>query len=262
MKKDIALVVGAGDRNGIGAAVAVKAAQEGMHAVLAGRTQSKLDVSVQEIESRGGSASTVLADCTTEQGVADIFAAVDALGGHLRFVVYNTGRNMPAPFLEHTPRIIDDHWQRCVFGGTLVGQQAIRRMRTNPEQNTPKNVENNTIQPHRGTLIYTGASASLRGKPLFAGFSAAKAGIRAMAQSMADEFAPEGIHVASVIVDGIVNGALVRSVSSLAGLLIKQKGEDGALLPDEVAQAYWSIHHRYPSSQIRELDVRPFKESF
>ncbi|OUS27227.1 hypothetical protein A9Q99_15695 [Gammaproteobacteria bacterium 45_16_T64] len=251
MNKPIALIVGVGDRKGIGAAISAKAASEGMHVVMVGRTQQKLKLVSDEIKAAGGASSVVIADCTKQSNVKEIFTQVSNLNADLRLVVYNTGRNMPAPFLEHSTRIIEDHWKRCVKGGTLVGQGSVRTM-----------LNNNADNGHRGTIIYTGASASLRGKPLFSGFSAAKAGIRAIAQSMSKEFSPQGINVANVIVDGVVDGGLVKSVGSLGHYLIKSKGKDGALLPDEVAKAYWMIHSEYPHTVISELDVRPFKEVF
>ena len=169
----------------------------------------------------------------------------------LRFVVYNTGRNLPAALLDSDQRLIEGHWRRCVLGGMLVGQAAVRQMLDQPEEGG-----------QRGTIIYTGASASMRGKPMFAAFASAKAAARAMAQSMAREFGPKGVHVGHIVIDGLVDGAIVRSFGGLGKLLLRNKGENGALHPDEVAQAFWMLHQQQPTAWTQEMDLRPYKEVF
>lgn len=248
-----AVIVGVGARQGIGASTAIKAAKEGLHVFIAGRTAEKLDLIVEEITRSGGKATAVIMDCTKEDDINSLFQRLEQSDTTLKLTVYNTGRNLPAPFMEHDERIIEDHWKRCVLGSMLVGQAAIRLMLKQNEAN-----DSNQL----GSILYTGASASLRGKPLFSGFAAAKAGLRMMAQSMAREFGPRGIHVAHIVIDGVVDGALIRSVKGIGNFALKQKGEDGALLPDEIAKTFWMLHEQAPSAWTHELDLRPFKENF
>lgn len=251
MAKDIAIVVGAGERQGIGGAVAALMAQQGLHVFIAGRTETKLRALAETITAEGGEVSIVVTDSTKPADVSALFEQALSSGGDIRFVLYNTGRNLPAPFVDSSDRLIEGHWRRCVLGGMLVGQAAIPVMLKQADQGRGK-----------GTIIYTGASASLRGKPLFAGFSAAKAGLRNMAQSMAREFGPQGVHIGHIVIDGLVNGAVVRSVGPIGKLLLRQKGDDGALLPDEVAQSFLTMHQQPKTAWTHELDLRPYKESF
>ena len=245
-----AVVVGVGARQGLGAAVAVKAAKEGLHVFIAGRTQAKLQVIVDEITANGGRATAVVSDSTKAADITALFELIKASGMTLDLVVYNTGRNIPAPFLESDERLFAGHWQRCVLGPTLVSQAAIPLMLKQPG-------------PHKGSIIFTGASASMRGKPLFAGFASAKAGQRALAQSMAREFSPQGIHIAHIIIDGVVEGDIVRSFGGgLGKLILKNKGKDGGLLPDEVAKNFWAVHAQPTSAWTQEMDLRPYKEPF
>lgn len=249
-----AVIIGVGARQGMGAAIAVKAASEGLHVFVAGRTQEKLQHIAEIIEAEGGHATAVVTDSTKADDIENLFKQVDVVGKRLSLVVYNTGRNIPAPFLESDERLFRGHWQRCVLGPTLTGQQAIPRM---------LNQEAGAEGVHKGTIIFTGASASMRGKPLFAGFASAKAGQRALAQSMAREFGPQGIHVAHVVIDGVVDGEIVRSFGGgLGKLLLRNKGEGGSLQPDEVAKSFWMLYSQQPSAWTQELDLRPFKESF
>lgn len=246
-----ALIVGAGARQGIGGALAAKAAAEGLHVFIAGRTLGKIEALADVIRSEGGEATALVCDSTQEAQIQAVFEAIAAYGLPLRLVVYNTGRNLPAALTDSDQRLIEGHWRRCVLGAMLVGQGAVRQMLTQQEQGG-----------QRGTIIYTGASASMRGKPMFAAFASAKAATRAMSQSMAREFGPKGIHVGHVVIDGLVDGAIVRGFGGLGKLLLRNKGEDGALQPDEVAQAFWMLHQQQPSAWTQEMDLRPYKESF
>lgn len=250
MSDTTAVVIGVGAREGMGGAVAIKAAAEGMHVFIAGRTQEKLDLIVGEIESQGGQATAVVTDSTIPDEINALFEQVAATGKPLRLVVYNTGRNIPAPFLESDERLFHGHWKRCVLGPTVTGQAAV-----------PLMLKNEGL--HKGSIIFTGASASMRGKPLFAGFASAKASQRALAQSMAREFGPQGIHVAHVVIDGVVDGELVRSFGGgLGKLMLINKGKGGSLLPDEVAKSFWAVHKQSPSAWTQEIDLRPYKENF
>ncbi len=249
-RQKIAVIIGVGARQGIGGAMAAKAAREGMHVFLAGRTQQKLQRIVDEIKADGGQATAVVTDSTQAKDIQALFQQVDATGAPPHLLVYNTGRNIPAPFLESDERLFVGHWRRCVLGPTLAGQAAIPRM-----------LKQDGL--HKGSILLTGASASMRGKPLFGGFASAKAGQRALAQAMAREFGPQGIHVAHIVIDGMVSGEIVRSFGGGVGRwLLRNKGEDGALLPDAVVDSYWAVHQQAPSAWTQELDLRPHRERF
>jgi NAD(P)-dependent dehydrogenase (short-subunit alcohol dehydrogenase family) len=158
-------------------------------------------------------------------------------------IVFNAGNNQRIDFREVTAQQFEDLWRVGCFGGFLVGREAARRL----------------VPLGRGTVIFTGASASLRGKPGFAQFAAAKAGLRMIAQSMAREYGPLGIHVAHVVIDGGIDGERLRSRRPES---IKERGEDGLLGIEAIAEAYWQIHRQARSAWTHEIDLRPFKESF
>jgi len=249
-----ALIVGAGDRPGTGAAIAARAAREGLHVFIAGRTQEKLDALVTHIEAEGGAASAVVADCTDAEAVDALFARIAAHGAPLRLAVHNMAApNMPHGFLKTDADFFANHWRTSTYAGYLIGQGTIRQML---EQDEDEHFG-------RGTLIFTGASASLRGKAKFSAFASAKSGLRTMAQSIAREFGPQGIHVAHVIIDGVIDGQFVRNAGgNLAKLWIKSKGSDGALDPEAIADAFWAIHRQPRSAWTQEMDLRPFKEEW
>ena len=252
MNKSCALIVGVGDRQGVGGATSVLLARKGLHVFMVGRTAGKLDPLIEEITSEGGSADSLTADCTESDQMAKVFARISESGMDLRFALYNTGRNIPSAFLKSDQDHLDAHFKRGAYGGMLLGQGALRQMLSQPANAS-----------HRGSIFYTGASASLRGKPMFAGFSAAKAGLRAMAQSMAREFGPQGVHISHVLIDGIVNGAIVQQLGlGLGKFMLNRKGVDGGLVPDEIAKAFWMLHQQPANAWTHELDLRPFKESF
>src|SRR6266851_2785151 len=158
-------------------------------------------------------------------------------------VVFNAGGNQRVDFRELSAERFEAFWRVGCFGGFLVGREAARRL----------------APLGRGTIIFTGASASLRGKPGFAHFAAAKAGLRMIAQSMAREYGPRGLHVAHVVIDGGIDGDRLRN---RAPMLIAERGEDGLLGIDAIAEAYWQIHRQTRSAWTHELDLRPFKEKF
>ncbi len=252
MNNGCALIVGVGNRNGIGGAVSTLIGRHGLHVVMVGRTDGKLDPLISEIEACGGSAEALTADCTLPGDMQRVFVHLKTLGKPLRFVLYNAGRNIPSAFLKSDVQLLDDHFKRGAYGGLLTGQGALRLM-----------LQQEAIHGHRGSIFYTGASASLRGKPMFAGFSAAKAGLRAMAQSMAREFGPQGIHVGHVVIDGIIDGAIVQELGAGVGkFILSRKGKDGGLQPDEVAKAFWMLHQQPRNCWTHELDLRPYKEAF
>jgi len=246
MTKPTALVVGVGAEQGLGAALCRRFAAAGHHVLVAGRSAEKIEAVARAIVAAGGSATALAADTTSERDVQHAFDRAMAPGAGLEpadLVVYNAGNNRRLDFRELGAETFEEFWRVGCFGGFLVGREAARRL----------------VPLGRGTLIFTGASASLRGKPGFAHFAAAKAGLRAIAQSMAREFGPQGIHVAHVVIDGGIRGE--RLLSRMPHL-IEERGEDGLLGIDAIAEAYWQIHRQTRSAWTHEIDLRPFKETF
>ncbi len=242
-EKSAAVVIGVGAEEGLGATVAKYFAKQGLHVFVAGRSEDKLKLIVEKIAQQGSSATAVVTDATVEPDVEQLFAVVEKTGYPLNLAVYNAGNNIPAPLLETDSETFINLWQNNCLGGFLFGKQAITTMK----------------KRQQGTLIFTGATSSLRGKPPFTAFGAAKAGLRALAQGMAREFGPEGIHVAHVIIDGIIDGEKSRTRFPN---FVSRKGQDGLLQLEAIAETYWAIHQQHLSAWTHELDLRPFKESF
>ena len=246
MTTPTAIVIGVGAEQGLGAALCRRFAKEGHHVLVAGRSADKIGTVARAIIAAGGSAEPLVADTTNERDVQRLFDRAMAPGGDRApadLVVYNAGNNRRLDFRELDAATFEDFWRIGCFGGFLVGREAARRL----------------VPLGRGTVIFTGASGSLRGKPGFAHFAAAKAGLRAIAQSMAREFGPQGIHVAHVVIDGGIRGARLLS---RAPQLLAERGEDGLLGIDAIAEAYWQIHRQHRSAWTHEIDVRPYKEGF
>jgi NAD(P)-dependent dehydrogenase (short-subunit alcohol dehydrogenase family) len=240
---DTVLVVGAGAISGIGGAIARLFASRGYHVIVAGRTRSKLNDIVDCISSEGGSAEAVVADVTSQDDQAILFEVVADSGHPLAGVVYNAGSNFPIKFSELTPSQFDEFWRIGCYGAFLTARLALPVL----------------SNQGRGSLFFTGASASLRGRPHFAHFAVAKAGLRNLAQALAREYGPQGVHVAHVIIDGVVNGDIVRG--RFADYL-ESLGDDGALDPEAIAEAFWALHIQPASAWTHELDLRPYKEAW
>ena len=246
MNAPTAVVVGVGAERGLGAALCRRFAAEGCHLLVAGRTREKIERVVETIRQTRGSAESIVVDTTREDDVVRLFDRAMSPGEGREpssLIVFNAGNNQRIDFRELTAAQFEDFWRVGCFGGFLVGREAARRL----------------APLGRGTIIFTGASASLRGRPGFAHFAAAKAGLRMIAQSMAREYGPLGIHVAHVVVDGAINGDRIRNRMPT---LIKERGEDGLLGIDAIADTYWGIHRQQRSAWTQEVDLRPFKEAF
>ena len=238
-----ALVFGAGARPGIGAAVGLRAARGGLPVYLAGRSLDKLDASVGAIRDAGGQAVALPVDARDANAIEAAFKRVDSDGYAADLVVHNVGTNRPRKFLDLTPEHLERSWEADCLSGFLVAQGALARM----------------LPRGRGTLLFTGASASLRGKAGFGGFAATKAGLRMLAQSLAREFGPQGVHVAHIVVDGMVDGQRLRD--ALPGLL-EHAGDDAALDPAAIADTYWQLYQQPRSTWTHELDLRPAQEAW
>jgi NAD(P)-dependent dehydrogenase (short-subunit alcohol dehydrogenase family) len=246
MATQTAVVVGVGAASGLGAALCRRFAQAGYHVLAAGRTPEKLAALAADITAAGGSAEAFPTDATSETDVIRLFDRATAPGAGrepVSLVVANAGNNKPIDFRTLTAAQFEDFWRVGCFAGFLVGREAARRM----------------VPLGRGTVIFTGASASLRGKPNYAHFAAAKAGLRMISQSMAREYGPLGVHVAHVLVDGGINGERLRKAWPEA---VAQRGEDGLLEIEAIAETYWHIHGQPRSAWTQEIDLRPYKENF
>ena len=244
MAKPSCIVVGVGAEEGLGGALCKRFAKSGeLHVFAAGRTKPRLDALVGRIVGAGGTATAVPTDTTQEAEVVRLFdVAQQATGGQPAVVLYNAGNNAFVDFRKTEAAFFEDMWRVACFGGFLVGREAARRM-----------------IPGGGTVIFTGATGSIRGRPGFAHFASAKAGLRAITQAMAREFGPEGLHVAHVIIDGGIDGERLK-----VGIpqFVAMKGEDGLLGLDAIAETYWHIHTQHRTAWTHEVDLRPFKEPF
>ncbi len=236
------LIAGVGASQGLGGAIARRFAAGGFAVAIAGRNAEKLAQTAAELRATGAKVASVVGDASKAQDVARFVAAAEALGP-LAVVVHNAGGNNPAPFLNVTEEQFERHWREHALGGFHVAQAALP-----------------TLLGHGGgTLIFTGASGSLRGKANFAPFAAAKAALRALAQSIAREYGPKNIHVGHVVIDGGIDG---ERLLSRVPQLKDQRGPDGMLKIDAIAEAYWALHHQHRSAWTLELDLRPWAESF
>lgn len=246
MTQPTAIVVGVGAEQGLGAALARKLAAEGYYVFVAGRTIEKISQVVETITSAGGNAEPITIDATREDDVVELFRKAFApRAGYAPpdLVIFNAGNNKKMSFLDVTAAQFEDFWRVGCYAGFLAGREAAKHL----------------APLGRGTILFTGASGSLRGKPGFSHFAAAKAGLRMVAQSMAREFGPKGIHVAHIVIDGGINGDRLRQAQPAR---VAEQGASGLLGIDAIAEAYWFVHQQKPSAWTQELDLRPFKEPF
>lgn len=231
MKK--AIVSGVGPIEGLGAQLCVRFASKGLHVLAAGRTQAKLDRVVAAIKANGGSAEAVVADSTSE---SDTVALFERAGTGLDLAIYNTGNNTPGRIADMSAEYFENSWRVCCFGGFLFGREAVNR-----------------FDGGGGTLLFTGASASLRGKENFGAFNASKGALRNLAQAMAKEYAPEGVHVGHVIIDGPIGGEkLMKNRPEVA----EKIGEQGMICLDGIVDGYDYLHSQPKRAWTFELDVR------
>ena len=240
---DTVLIMGAGAPNGLGGALARRFGREGLHVVVSGRTQEKVDASAAEVIKAGGSAVGFQADVSSPADQDALFDHVKSSGKTLTAVLFNAGSNRPIPFADLSAEQFEEFWRIGCFGAFLAAKRALPILQ---EQGS-------------GSMLFTGASASMRGRPNFSHFAASKAGLRNLAQALAREYGPEGIHVAHVLIDGIINGDMVRN---RYGTYLDKLGEDGSLDPDAIADAFWVLHNQHRSAWTHELDLRPFKETW
>ncbi len=240
MSKSI-IVIGAGDA--LGGAIAKRFAREGFEAVIVRRHADQLEPLADAIRAAGGKAHPFGVDARQEDQMVALFDRVEAEIAPIEACVFNIGANVNFPIVETTARVFTKVWEMACFSGFLTGREAARHM-------TPRG---------RGTIIFTGATASIRGGKGFAAFAAAKHGVRALSQSMARELGPQGVHVAHTIIDGAIDTAWIAENFPARYAL---KDQDGILNPDHIADAYWVLHAQPRDAWTHELDLRPWMETF
>ena len=239
MSKKVCLVVGAGDA--LGGAIARRFAREGFVACVVRRNADKLQPLVEAIEKAGGEAHAFGCDARREEEVVALVERIERELGPIEVCVFNIGGNIRFSILEFTAKKYFKVWEMGCFAGFLTGREAARRM-------APR---------ERGTILFTGATASIRGGSGFSGFAGAKAGLRMLAQSMARELQAKNIHVAHIVVDGPIDTEFVRGNFPD---MVKSRPADGLLAPDDIAETYWNLHCQKRSAWTHELDVRPWVE--
>jgi len=251
LPQKVCLVVGAGDATG--GAVARRFAREGYVACVTRRSADKLAPLLEQIRCGGGIAHGFGSDARNEEEVIALVDRIETTIGAIEVLVFNVGANSPNSILTETARRYTKMWEMACLAGFLNGREVARRMVAREIQTEMKGV------PHKGTIIFTGATASLRGSANFAGFSGGKMALRALAQSMARELGPMGVHVAHTIIDGAIDTEFIHTLFPERHAL---KERDGILNPDHIADAYWMLHRQPRDAWTHELDLRPYMEKF
>ena len=237
----VVLVIGAGDATG--GAIAKRFAREGYIACVTRRSADKLQPLVDEIRAAGGQAHGFASDARKEDEVAALVEQIESSIGPIEAFVFNIGANVPCSILEETARKYFKIWEMACFSAFLTAQAVARRM----------------VTRGRGTILFTGATAGLRGASHFAAFAGAKHGVRALAQSMARELGPMNIHVGHVVVDGAIDTAFIRDSFPE---MYARKEQDGILNPEHIADNYWFLHAQPRDAWTFELDLRPWMEKW
>lgn len=237
------LIVGAGD--GVGSAIARAFAREGLAVCVTRRPRhlEQLEALAASIRADGGQAHAYGVDARNEDEMIALVDRIEAEVGPLQVVVFNIGANVRFPVVETTAQVYSKVWEMAALAGFFTGREAARVM-------GPRG---------KGSILFTGATASTRGGAGFSAFAGAKAALRQLAQSLAREIGPQGIHVAHIVVDGMIDGTFARSIAPDIQILLD---EDAILKPDEIAKNYVWLHNQQRSAWTFELDLRPWKETW
>jgi len=243
IQKHVALIIGAGDDTG--GAIARAFAKDGLHACVVRRPRhaDKLEALANSIIAEGGSASPHGVDARDEEAMAALIAEIETNIGSIDVAVFNIGANVKFDIARTTPRVFRKIWEMGSFAGFLMAH----------------NVAPHMEERGRGTMIFTGATASMRGSAGFAAFAAAKHSLRALAQSCARELGPKGIHVAHTIIDGAIDSKFIRDNFPKVD---EMREKDLILNPDHIAENYVRLHHQPRDSWTFELDLRPYGETW
>lgn len=231
-----AIVIGVGPLNGLGAQLGVRFAQRGLRTYVAGRTQSSVDSVIDHIRDQGNDAFGVVTDARDPESVEGLFDQATAGDNELALAIYNVGNNTPGRITDMDPGYFEASWRTCCFGGFLFAQAAVNRM-----------------SPNGGTILFTGASASMRGRANFGAFNSGKGALRLMAQALAKECGPEGIHVGHVVIDGPIGGdKIIKGIPQYA----EQIGEAGLIDLQGIVDAYEYMYDQPRRAWTFEVDVR------
>lgn len=234
-----AIIIGVGALKGLGAQLCIRFAEKGLHIIVAGRSQDKLQVVVDQITNAGGSAEVAVADATKESDVIALFAKAQ---GDIELAIYNAGNNTPGSVMEMTAEYFEKSWRVACFGAFLFGREAAKAM----------------VPNEAGTILFTGASASLRGKAGFGAFTSAKGGLRNFSQALAKEVGPQGVHVAHVVIDGAIDGDRVATrYPEYADMLAT-----GGVELSGIVDAYEFLHQQPSRAWSYELDLRTSIENW
>jgi NAD(P)-dependent dehydrogenase (short-subunit alcohol dehydrogenase family) len=242
-RRDVCLVIGAGD--GLGASIARAFAREGLRVCVTRRPRNTeaVDKLAEAIRAEGGEAYPFGLDARVEDDVAALIERIEREIGPIEVLVFNIGANVRFPIVETTARVYSKVWEMAALAGFLTTREVARSM----------------IERGRGTILFTGATASVRGGAGFAAFAGAKHALRALAQSLARELGPKGVHVAHVVIDGAIDGAFIRGrLPDAAEKLAREE----ILVPDEIAKNYVWLHRQKRSAWTFEMDLRPWSETW
>lgn len=234
----VALVVGAGDF--LGGAIARRFAREGYHCVIT-RRRGDLDQTAASITDLGGTVTAIHSDARDEDEVMRLIGQIETDIGPIEVLVFNVGGNVRFSVLETTGRVYRKVWEMCALAGFLNGREVAKRM----------------VARGRGTIVFTGATASVRGAEGFCAFAGGKHALRALAQSMSRELGPQGIHTAHVVIDGPIDTEWTRE---LFPDWFTDRPEDGVMKPDDLAEIYWNLHSQPRAAWTFEQDVRTYVE--
>jgi NAD(P)-dependent dehydrogenase (short-subunit alcohol dehydrogenase family) len=241
----VALLVGAGDA--IGAAVARRFAEGGYKVCIARRDAEKSKLLAEELKARGAEFHAFSVDARKEEEVQKLFSEVEKNVGPIEICLFNAGSNVNMPLLETTAKLFFKAWELACYAGFLVGREAAKYMASRG----------------RGTILFTGATASIRGGKGFAAFAAAKFGLRAVAQAMARELGPKNVHVVHLLIDaGIDSEAIHRRMKAATGIEANDIPADILTKTSSIAEAYWFVHHQSKDGWTHELDLRPAGETW